>query len=102
MKKKPAALYEKREGRMPIVATLASESTNRKNAWIKNGCNAFDAKKPKSTPMSFWTEQDVLHYIKKYNVPHCPVYGDILIKPHGEDHLEGQIDAIDYLGCYEP
>ena len=52
--------------------------------------------------MAFWTEQDVLHYIKKYDVPYCSVYGDIQIKPHGEDYLEGQIDAIDYLGCYEP
>lgn len=102
MKKKPAALYERRTGRKPIIATLAAESTNRENAWRKNGCNAFGAKSPKSTPMAFWTEQDVLHYIKKYDVPYCSVYGDIQIKPHGEDYLDGQINAIDYLGCYEP
>ena len=37
--------------------------------------------------MSFWTEQDVLHYIKKYNVPYCSVYGDIVIdeKVDGEN-----------------
>lgn len=101
MKKAPASAYERKTGRKPIIATLAVESTNRETAWLKNGCNAFGAKKPKSTPMAFWTEQDVLHYIKKYNVPYCSVYGDIHIKPHG-DYLEGQIDAIDYLGCYEP
>lgn len=28
--------------------------------------------------MSFWTEQDVLHYLKKYDVPYCSVYGDIV------------------------
>ena len=28
--------------------------------------------------MSFWTEQDVLQYIKQYNVPIASVYGDIV------------------------
>ena len=27
--------------------------------------------------MSFWTEQDVLEYIRRFNVPYCSVYGDI-------------------------
>ena len=78
---------------------MAAESRLRQQQWIKNGCNAFDAKEPKSTPMAFWTEQDVLHYIKKYNVPYCSVYGDIQVqKPAGAD--DGQINAIDYLGCW--
>lgn len=102
MKKKPAAAYEKKTGRKPIIATLAAESTNRENAWLKNGCNAFGAKKPKSTPMAFWTEQDVLHYLKTYNVPYCSVYGDIQVKPYDENVSDGQMNIIDYLGCYEP
>lgn len=28
--------------------------------------------------MSFWTEQDVLEYIKRYNLPMASVYGDIM------------------------
>lgn len=102
MKKGPAKKYEKHMGRMPIVGTLADESALRKRQWIKNGCNAFDSARPMSKPLSFWTEQDILHYIKKYDVPYCSVYGDIRIKPHGEDAIEGQIDLIDYLGCHEP
>lgn len=101
MKKKPAQKYAKETGRKQIVGTLASESRLRYQVWLKNGCNAFDAKKPSSQPMSFWTEQDVLHYIKKFNVPYCPVYGDIQVKPP-EGTEEGQINVIDYLGCYEP
>lgn len=101
MKKRPAAIYEKETGRKPIIATLASESLDRERAWMKNGCNAFDSTKPKSTPMSFWTEQDVLHYIKKFNVPYCSVYGDIQVVPM-PDAEEGQINIIDYLGDYEP
>lgn len=101
MKKRPVHKYEVETGRVPIIGTLASESMNRWSNWVRHGCNSFDGDKPRSAPLSFWTEQDILHYIKKYDVPYCSVYGDICIKPHG-DYLEGQIDAIDYLGCYEP
>lgn len=101
MKKTPAKKYEKETGRKPIVGTLADESALRKQAWIKNGCNAFESERPISQPLSFWTEQDILHYIKKYDVPYCPVYGEIQVKPT-ENTEQGQINMIDYLGCYEP
>lgn len=100
MKKRPAKHYGKRTGRIPIIGTLASESRVREQVWLKNGCNAFNTKNPSSQPMSFWTEQDILHYIKKYNVPYCPVYGDIVIEKIGDDIPDGQINIIDYLGCY--
>lgn len=103
MKKTPAKTYEKQTGRKAIIGTLAEESILRKQAWIKNGCNAFDSSRPTSQPLSFWTEQDVLHYIKKFNVPYCSVYGDIVIdEPDHADGIDGQISAIDYLGDYEP
>ena len=41
-------------------ATMAAESNLRKQEYLKHGCNAFDTKRPSSTPMGFWTEQDVL------------------------------------------
>lgn len=80
MKKKPAKQYEKETGRVPIIATMADESKLRFAKWVRYGCNAFENKRPTSQPMSFWTEQDVLHYIKKYDVPFCSVYGDIVMK----------------------
>lgn len=101
-KKRPAADYAKRTSRKPIIATMANESRLRYQKWIQRGCNAFDGKKPTSQPLSFWTEQDVLHYIKKYNVPYCSVYGDIQIKQQNADIVPGQTNLIDYLGCYEP
>ena len=102
MKKRPAKKYEKETGRKAIIGTMASESRLRRMAWIKNGCNAFDKGKPTSQPLSFWTEQDIYYYIKKYNVPICSVYGDIVIdeKVDGENVISGQINLIDYLGCY--
>ena len=84
MKKKPVKQYTKKTGRNPIIGTLATESMMRKNSWIKSGCNAFDKADPSSQPLSFWTEQDVLQYIKEFNVPYCLVYGDIV----GDDKLE--------------
>lgn len=65
MKKVPFRNYERQTGRKAIIATLAEESSLRENAWLKNGCNAFNAKRAASQPMSFWTEQDVLQYIKR-------------------------------------
>jgi 3'-phosphoadenosine 5'-phosphosulfate sulfotransferase (PAPS reductase)/FAD synthetase len=78
MKKSTAKAFEKASGKKCIVATLAEESALRQTEWIRSGCNSFDAKRPISKPMSFWTEQDILQYIKEYNIPYCPVYGDIV------------------------
>lgn len=80
MKKKPAHNYYKETKRKPILATMAEESRLRKQKWIQNGCNGFEMKIPTSTPMSFWTEQDVLKYIKRFNIPIASVYGDIVYK----------------------
>ena len=100
MKKKPAKQYEKETDRKPILGTMAYESRLRATQWEKIGCNAFDSKRPRSVPLSFWTEQDILHYIKQYDVPYCPVYGEIKVDDNPE--LEGQMNWIDFLGCYEP
>lgn len=78
MKKAPAKQYTKQTGLMPMIATMAAESKLRQSTWIRQGCNAFDAKFPKSAPMSFWTEQDVLQYIKLKNFPIASVYGEII------------------------
>lgn len=78
MKKAPSSLFQKTTGKKPILATMACESMLREASWLKNGCNAFDSKKPQSSPMSFWTEQDVLLYIRQYNIPIASVYGDIV------------------------
>lgn len=101
MKKNPLKKYGEETGRVPITAQMAAESVQRRAQWIQHGCNAYDKKQPISNPVSFWTEQDILHYIKKFDVPYCSVYGDIQIKP-SEGEEEGQINLIDCLGCYEP
>ena len=80
MKKKPFKKYEKETGRKPILATMACESRLRATAWMRNGCNAFAANRAVSTPMAFWTEQDVLAYIKENDLEIARVYGDVATK----------------------
>lgn len=78
MKKKPSKEYEKVHNSKVIIGTMAEESRLRKTKWIKSGCNAFEEKRPISQPLSFWTEQDILHYIKMNNLKIADIYGDIV------------------------
>lgn len=89
MKKKPSYKYEKTTGRKPFIATMAAESNLRKQEYLKKGCNSFNTKRPASTPLGFWTEQDILKYIKDFNIPYCPVYGDILQDKKGKYYTTG-------------
>jgi 3'-phosphoadenosine 5'-phosphosulfate sulfotransferase (PAPS reductase)/FAD synthetase len=101
MKKQPAHDYTKKTGRYPIIATMASESKLRTQKWLQNGCNGFNLKIPTSNPMSFWTEQDVLLYIKLHNLPICSVYGDIVVDYSNTDIIEGQMSIADFEGVDE-
>ena len=94
MKKTPIKKYSKDTHRVPITAQMADESRLRTQQWIKAGCNGFEMKNPISNPMSFWTEQDVLMYIKLNNLPICSVYGDIVY----DSDIDGQITIFDYEG----
>lgn len=78
MKKRPFKKYEKRFGLKMITGEMAGESYGRQQQWNKNGCNAFELVRPKSTPMGFWTEQDVLEYLVRFNEPYSTVYGEII------------------------
>ena len=96
MKKNPAKQYEKDTGRVKITGIMATESQLRTSNWLRHGCNAFDSKHPPSSPMSFWTEQDVLNYIKINNLKICSVYGDIVPDYETTEECEGQLDIADY------
>ena len=96
MKKQPAHKYAKKTGRKPMTATMATESKLRASNWIKHGCNVFESKNPISNPMSFWTEQDVLLYIKENNLPICSVYGDVVTDYKSMGQCENQMSLADY------
>lgn len=82
MKKNPVHGLHRTYG-WSITGQMANESVMRLTAWLKSGCNMFDNKYPVSNPMSFWTDQDVLQYLKLYNIPYASVYGDIVPKDDG-------------------
>lgn len=96
MKKQPMHQYNKDTGRVPMTAQMASESKLRTSNWVKNGCNAFNAKNPISNPMSFWTEQDVLLYIKESNLPICSVYGDVVVDYSAMGQCDNQMSFADF------
>lgn len=78
MKKQPTHEYSKKNGVYFMTAEMASESRLRTAQWLHHGCNGFDLNIPKSTPMAFWTEQDVLEYIYKNNLPIAEPYGEVI------------------------
>lgn len=102
MKKKPSHDYAKRTGRKPIIGQMADESRLREQRWLRYGCNGFDMTSPSSSPLSFWTEQDVLQYIKNYDLPIASVYGEIeyVVSP---DQLRmtgiADVDELRTSGC---
>lgn len=90
MKKNPAKKYEKETRLHPYIGTMAEESAQRKSNWIKYGCNAFEKTRPTSQPLSFWTEQDILQYIRDYNIDYAKeVYGSIVEDENGLLHTTG-------------
>ena len=95
MKKRPFKAYEKESKKIPITGVMATESLTRKQHWLKNGCNAFDGTRPQSKPISFWTEQDILGYIKRFNIPYASVYGEIRKDENGKFHTT----KCDRTGC---
>lgn len=101
MKKAPAKEYEKKTGRVMMTAQMAEESRLRTQRWLQTGCNAFDNKRPVSNPMSFWTEQDVLNYIRMNHIKIASVYGDIGIDYEVLGQEKGQVTFSDILGIPE-
>lgn len=97
MKKKPFHLYQKQTGRFPYIGTMAIESRQRETKYLKNGCNAFNQKRPVSNSIAFWTEQDIYRYILQNNLPIAEVYGEIV--PVDMFGYELRTTGVDRTGC---
>lgn len=92
-KEEPVLEFERLTGKHPFIGTRASESRRRTEAWMRvGGCNSFDTRitvnedgeeeeiivdRPQSKPISIFSEQDILHYIVKYNLALPSPYGEI-------------------------
>lgn len=80
LKKQPLHEFEKQSHKRPIIGTMACESKMRESVYLKSGCNVFDERKGVCTPLGFWTDQDILEYIIKFNLKIPSVYGNIIEK----------------------
>ena len=94
MKKKPIKKYGRETGRKAITGQMTDESRLRTQQWLRYGCNGFEMNNPVSSPMSFWTEQDVLRYIVDHKLKIASVYGDI-VEDYGSE-FNGQMDICDF------
>ena len=72
MKKQPFKRYEKKSGKHPIIGTMASESRQRKLNYLKTGCINYTNNM--AQPLSFWTEENIWEYIKKYDLKYSKIY----------------------------
>lgn len=95
MKKEPFHRYERQTGRKPFIATMAEESMLRFQEYIQHGCNAFGIKRQKSTPLGFWTDQDVLQYLDETGTEYAKCYGEIVRTEGGRYATTG----VDRTGC---
>lgn len=60
----------------PIIGTRIQESSMRKSAWKKSGCNSYskDYKHGVSRPISLWLDNDVDEYVERENVELSELY----------------------------
>ena len=67
LKKNPIRRKTKELGlKCAILGILASESYQREKDWLEYGCNVFHERKDNQCrPLSFWTDDDIMEYIKK-------------------------------------
>jgi len=74
LKKEPAKKYEKATGRLPIIGTMAEESSLRLQKYLKEGCIGYNTIRKTCQPLSFWREQDIYDFYKVTGLEYCSVY----------------------------
>jgi 3'-phosphoadenosine 5'-phosphosulfate sulfotransferase (PAPS reductase)/FAD synthetase len=73
IKKRPLKRIAQEYGK-PFVGTRADEGSQRELTYLQYGCNAYDTKHPRSTPIAFWTDEDIWEYVRVFDVPYSKVY----------------------------
>ena len=99
MKKRPIKKFEKETGKVPIIGTMAEESSLRQQSYLQHGCNAFESKRPVSTPLGFWKQQDVLEYIYKNDLKIASVYGEVIEDKNLLDECTYITTGCERTGC---
>ncbi|MFA6102208.1 MAG: phosphoadenosine phosphosulfate reductase family protein [Victivallaceae bacterium] len=74
LKKQPLNDFNKSSGRVPYIGMMSAESKQREVNYMIHGCNSFEQKFARSTPLAWWTEADIWEYLRRYNVPYSSIY----------------------------
>lgn len=74
IKKHPLQSYQRETGRKPYLGTMAIESSIRRIAYLRTGCNIYEGRNIKSTPLAFWLEKDIWAYIERYDLSYSSIY----------------------------
>ena len=99
MKKRPVKKFEKETGKVPLIGTMADESSLRQQSYLQHGCNAFKSKRPVSTPLGFWRQQDILEYIYKNDLKIASVYGEVIEDRNLLDECTYSTTGCERTGC---
>lgn len=75
LKKFPIKSFENKEELKGFIGNKIIDSRLRRISYVRNGgCNVFSKNKIISYPLSFFTDEDIWDYIKKYNLKYCDIY----------------------------
>lgn len=74
LKKQPIHTYEKETGARPFMGMMAGESRIRSKNYLEHGCNYYGTTKQNSSPLSFWTEEDIWEYLRTKEIPYSKIY----------------------------
>lgn len=84
MKKETFKKFEKETGLYPLIGIRTQESRQRTMEYIKRGgCSAFIGSRPRSFPISIFTDRDIEEYIRRFNIKLCPIYNDPAVRRTG-------------------
>lgn len=57
-----------------MLGTVAEESRMRETTYMRYGCNMYNSNRPLSTPLAFWTEDDIWEYIHSHELTYSKIY----------------------------
>lgn len=92
LKKTPFKKFERASGLKRILGVMQTDSQIRRYRLLRAGFNNYA--RETSAPLGFWSEQDILLYLKTTGIPFCSIYGEI---SQAENCLE--VTGVTRTGC---
>lgn len=90
VKKKPLLSWQVKSKKKPITGEMAEESLDRQTNYLKHGCIMLKKGQPKCTPIGFWTTQDIMECVYKFNIPIPEIYGEVIKLEDGTYRFSGE------------